>query len=188
MIAAVASITMYAGVAKQIELLRAELAELAVSAEGRRAPNPQNVRILLGGDETVLKQEPRFAKLRVDRGCYAAGAAVGVAKHDVHVRLLGLLAEVGPEVSLADADGSQTEQKYPSAGGHRPGLRAFCRGYKLLMQSLSSRHVFTNILHLHAEIADYAQWLGLDLETEQELVWICRDGLKAKLPSDWKAL
>ena len=39
-----------------------------------------------------------------------------------------------------------------------------------------------------AEIADYAQWLGLDLETEQELVWICRDGLKAKLPSDWKAL
>ena len=39
-----------------------------------------------------------------------------------------------------------------------------------------------------AEIADYAQWLGLDLEAEKELVWICREGLKAKLPSDWKAL
>ena len=39
-----------------------------------------------------------------------------------------------------------------------------------------------------AEIADYAHWLGLDLETEKELVWICREGLKAKLPADWKAL
>ncbi|KAL0020621.1 hypothetical protein WJX79_002482 [Trebouxia sp. C0005] len=37
------------------------------------------------------------------------------------------------------------------------------------------------------EIADYAQWLGLDLESEKELVWICREGLKAKLPADWKA-
>ena len=39
-----------------------------------------------------------------------------------------------------------------------------------------------------AEIADYAQWLGLDLDSEKELVWICREGLKAKLPADWKAL
>ncbi|KAL3158420.1 hypothetical protein ABBQ38_010655 [Trebouxia sp. C0009 RCD-2024] len=38
------------------------------------------------------------------------------------------------------------------------------------------------------EIADYAQWLGLDLEAEKDLVWICREGLKAKLPADWKAL
>lgn len=37
------------------------------------------------------------------------------------------------------------------------------------------------------EIADYAQWLGLDLEAEKDLVWICREGLKAKLPADWKA-
>ena len=43
-------------------------------------------------------------------------------------------------------------------------------------------------LHVLAEIADYAQWLGLDLDSEKELVWICREGLKAKLPADWKAL
>lgn len=42
--------------------------------------------------------------------------------------------------------------------------------------------------YCYAEIADYAQWLGLDLEAEKELVWICREGLKAKLPADWKAL
>lgn len=42
--------------------------------------------------------------------------------------------------------------------------------------------------HDRAEIADYAQWLGLDLDAEKELVWICREGLKAKLPAEWKAL
>ena len=44
------------------------------------------------------------------------------------------------------------------------------------------------IPNCYAEIADYAQWLGLDLEAEKELAWICREGLKAKLPVEWKAL
>ena len=54
--------------------------------------------------------------------------------------------------------------------------------------SFEPRSKQTQVTSLVAEIADYAQWLGLDLATEQELVWICRDGLKAKLPDDWKAL
>ena len=33
---------------------------------------------------------------------------------------------------------------------------------------------------------DYAKWLGMDLETESELMWIAREGLKAPLPPDWK--
>jgi centrosomal protein CEP164 len=37
-----------------------------------------------------------------------------------------------------------------------------------------------------AEILEYAKWLGMDIETEQDLFWIARDGLKAPLPKDWK--
>eukprot|EP00891_Asterochloris_glomerata_P009843 jgi/Astpho2/9843/e_gw1.00149.202.1_t len=36
------------------------------------------------------------------------------------------------------------------------------------------------------EIAEYAAWLGLDMDKEQDLLWIAREGLKAKLPPDWK--
>eukprot|EP00879_Flechtneria_rotunda_P019310 GHRR01020280.1.p1 GENE.GHRR01020280.1~~GHRR01020280.1.p1 ORF type:complete len:1326 (+),score=682.05 GHRR01020280.1:480-4457(+) len=37
-----------------------------------------------------------------------------------------------------------------------------------------------------AEITEYAKWLGIDLENEQDLLWIAREGLKAPLPVDWK--
>lgn len=33
---------------------------------------------------------------------------------------------------------------------------------------------------------DYAKWLGMDLETEKDLMWIAREGLKAPLPEHWK--
>mmetsp|Transcript_8837 Transcript_8837/g.15304 ORF Transcript_8837/g.15304 Transcript_8837/m.15304 type:complete len:88 (-) Transcript_8837:109-372(-) len=36
------------------------------------------------------------------------------------------------------------------------------------------------------EIHEYAQWLGMDVEVEKELLWIAREGLKAPLPKDWK--
>ncbi|KAI8912687.1 hypothetical protein EDD86DRAFT_175889, partial [Gorgonomyces haynaldii] len=36
------------------------------------------------------------------------------------------------------------------------------------------------------EIKEYAQFLGMDIEKEQELFWIARDSLKAPLPKDWK--
>ena len=36
------------------------------------------------------------------------------------------------------------------------------------------------------EVHDYAKWLGIDVDTEKELLWIARDGLKAPLPSEWK--
>ena len=37
-----------------------------------------------------------------------------------------------------------------------------------------------------AEMIDYAKWLGMDLETEKDLMWIAREGLKAPLPEHWK--
>ncbi|EFJ46215.1 hypothetical protein VOLCADRAFT_93429 [Volvox carteri f. nagariensis] len=36
------------------------------------------------------------------------------------------------------------------------------------------------------EIVEYAQWLGIDTETEKELFWIAREGLKSPLPDGWK--
>ena len=36
------------------------------------------------------------------------------------------------------------------------------------------------------EITEYADWLGMDLEQDQDLFWIARDGLKAPLPTAWK--
>jgi hypothetical protein len=36
------------------------------------------------------------------------------------------------------------------------------------------------------EILEYAKWLGMDIETEKDLFWIAREGLKAPLPKDWK--
>lgn len=37
------------------------------------------------------------------------------------------------------------------------------------------------------EICKYAEWLGMDLKQDQGLLWIARDGLKARLPPAWKA-
>eukprot|EP00960_Hanusia_phi_P054630 762723-Hanusia_phi.AAC.8 len=37
------------------------------------------------------------------------------------------------------------------------------------------------------EILEYAQWLGIDVSKEKELLWIAREGIKAPLPPDWRA-
>ncbi|EAY07080.1 WW domain containing protein [Trichomonas vaginalis G3] len=36
------------------------------------------------------------------------------------------------------------------------------------------------------EIAEYAQWLGADPETDQDLYWIAREALTVPLPAGWK--
>lgn len=36
------------------------------------------------------------------------------------------------------------------------------------------------------EIREYAEWLGMDLEADIDLLWIARDGLKAPLPQGWR--
>jgi hypothetical protein len=36
------------------------------------------------------------------------------------------------------------------------------------------------------EILEYAKWLGMDLEADQDLFWIATEGLKAPLPENWK--
>ncbi|KAF0685272.1 Aste57867_22801 [Aphanomyces stellatus] len=37
-----------------------------------------------------------------------------------------------------------------------------------------------------AELREYAIFLGIDMNTETDLLWIARDGLKVPLPADWK--
>lgn len=37
-----------------------------------------------------------------------------------------------------------------------------------------------------AEVKKYAEWLGMDLEKDADLLWIAREGLKAPLPHNWK--
>lgn len=46
--------------------------------------------------------------------------------------------------------------------------------------------VVTNLCN-YAEVAEYAEWLGMDPKTDQKLMWIAKSGLKAPLPADWKA-
>lgn len=36
------------------------------------------------------------------------------------------------------------------------------------------------------EIAEYAEWLGMDKEKDMDLLWIAKEGLKAPLPNPWK--
>jgi len=36
------------------------------------------------------------------------------------------------------------------------------------------------------ETREYAEWLGIDLETDEDLLWIATEGLKAPLPKPWK--
>ena len=36
------------------------------------------------------------------------------------------------------------------------------------------------------EIKEYAIWLGMDAETDRDLFYIAKEGLKAPLPSPWK--
>lgn len=43
-----------------------------------------------------------------------------------------------------------------------------------------------NYVPSEAEVVEYAKWLGMDLEKDQDLYWIAREGLKAPLPENWK--
>ncbi len=40
---------------------------------------------------------------------------------------------------------------------------------------------------LKSEIVDYAEFLGMNLEEDKDLLWIAKEGLKAPLPDGWKA-
>lgn len=36
------------------------------------------------------------------------------------------------------------------------------------------------------EVIEYAKWLGMELDKDQDLFWIAREGLMAPLPKNWK--
>lgn len=43
-----------------------------------------------------------------------------------------------------------------------------------------------NYVPTEAEVIEYAKWLGMDLDKDQDLFWIAREGLMAPLPPSWK--
>ena len=38
----------------------------------------------------------------------------------------------------------------------------------------------------YEDLLTYAEWLGMDIETEQHLLWIAQEGLLEEPPADWK--
>jgi centrosomal protein CEP164 len=40
----------------------------------------------------------------------------------------------------------------------------------------------------YQEILDYAEFLGMDLQKDQEYFYIAKEGLKAPLPNPWKPI
>jgi centrosomal protein CEP164 len=36
------------------------------------------------------------------------------------------------------------------------------------------------------EVLDYAEWLGMELPQDEELLWLAKEGLKAPIPKEWK--
>jgi centrosomal protein CEP164 len=38
------------------------------------------------------------------------------------------------------------------------------------------------------EIIEYAKFLGIDINTDQDLLWIAVEGLKAPVPEPWRAI
>lgn len=38
------------------------------------------------------------------------------------------------------------------------------------------------------EIIEYAKYLGIDINTDQDLLWIAVEGLKAPVPEPWRAI
>ena len=43
-----------------------------------------------------------------------------------------------------------------------------------------------NYVPSESEILEYAKWLGMDMEKDQDLIWISKEGLMAPLPKNWK--
>lgn len=41
-------------------------------------------------------------------------------------------------------------------------------------------------MYIYLEIIEYAEYLGMDLREDQDLIYIAREGLKAPLPENWK--
>ncbi len=39
---------------------------------------------------------------------------------------------------------------------------------------------------MRIEVAEYAQYLGIDPQRDKDLLWIAKEGLKAPLPEPWK--
>lgn len=53
------------------------------------------------------------------------------------------------------------------------------------LECLSGRVIFFS-LFFTPEVQDYAREIGIDPNSEPELLWLAREGIVAPLPSQWK--
>jgi hypothetical protein len=57
----------------------------------------------------------------------------------------------------------------------------------MIMNPLKMVIIF-HFYHYTLEIIEYAKYLGLDINTDQDLLWIAVEGLKAPVPEPWRAI
>eukprot|EP00930_Biecheleria_cincta_P077721 TRINITY_DN65024_c0_g1_i1.p1 TRINITY_DN65024_c0_g1~~TRINITY_DN65024_c0_g1_i1.p1 ORF type:complete len:312 (-),score=72.06 TRINITY_DN65024_c0_g1_i1:137-1072(-) len=74
----------------------------------------------------------------------------------------------------AGAEARAEEQVVPAADGKTKYT------VKVLEEEMPSEEPAQDL------IDEYAQWLGMDLETDQDLLWIARAGLMEPCPENWK--
>ena len=60
------------------------------------------------------------------------------------------------------------------------------RCVRLLQLSFSTPLSLFHALRFIAEIFEYAQVIGINPDTEPQLMWIAREGINALLPEHWK--
>ena len=79
--------------------------------------------------------------------------------------------------------GSTTPSSSSSSGpsGPTPGSVAKPSDSIILEEEIDPNYVPTE-----DEVLEYATWLGMDLQSDADLFWIAKEGLKAPLPENWK--
>ena len=59
---------------------------------------------------------------------------------------------------------------------------------EMIMSPLKMVIKLSNFYLTFLEIIEYAKYLGLDINTDQDLLWIAVEGLKAPVPEPWRAI
>jgi centrosomal protein CEP164 len=73
----------------------------------------------------------------------------------------------------------------PAPGGGRSRARTWKQkreGDSIILEE----EIDPNYAPTEEEVIEYAEWLGMDVAKETDLMWIAREGLIAPLPPDWK--
>ena len=73
-------------------------------------------------------------------------------------------------------------------GGRMPFAQAVIKVLMKKAMTMSQHKMVRNDGINALEIIEYAKYLGLDINTDQDLLWIAVEGLKAPVPEPWRAI